>query len=323
MEYLLGIVGPSNKKADKGTITHKVLEIMASLHIARQNNKKKATFPECGDLSTCSYDINQLVERVYKYYTSQLTHHKWTDIDFRDCKNWVWKVLKHNGGQFDPRKLDIVKPEMSFDILIDQPWAIYEQDVDGVKTTGLLGIKGTIDFVGRISDTVYECVDYKTGKRLNWATGEVKDHECFKHDPQLRMYHYAIHKTFPQLEQVIMTIFYINDGGPFSICFDKADLPETEDMLQRRFTEIKNCRSPKLNKSWKCSKLCFCGMNDCYAIGKKPLIEFRDDKRNFGKAMTICEQIEFEIQKKGLDKVVKEYTTKDFSVSNYRNPGEV
>jgi hypothetical protein len=37
---VLGWRGPSNKKADKGTIVHKVLEILAVIKQGLQDNKK-------------------------------------------------------------------------------------------------------------------------------------------------------------------------------------------------------------------------------------------------------------------------------------------
>ena len=323
-EYLLGIVGPSNKAADKGTIVHKVLELIAKIQQAKLNKQKTIIFPECGKISIYKYDINDLIEKVYIYYSTQITHYEWKPTDFKDCKNWTWKALQYNKGQFDPRKIKIVKPELSFDFIVEEPWAMYDYTVDDKKIQGFLGLKGTIDFIKEISPTCYECVDYKTGAtRKNWATDEIKDETTLRHDPQLRMYHYAIHKIFPQLEQVIMTIFYINAGGPFSICLDKNDLAETEEILKQRFIQIKDCRIPPLNKSWKCSKLCFCGKNNYAVLEKKPLVEFRKGRYNFGQTMTICQQLEFEIQKRGLEKVVQEYTTKDFDVASYRNPGEI
>ena len=74
-----------------------------------------------------------------------------------------------------------------------------------------------------MDDGVIEVIDWKTGRRLNWATGEEKTYEKLLEDPQLLLYNYAISKLFPEYEQAIMTIYYIRDGGPFSMCFDKPD----------------------------------------------------------------------------------------------------
>jgi hypothetical protein len=39
--------------------------------------------------------------------------------------------------------------------------------------------------------------------------------------------------------------------------------------------------------------------------------------------MTKCEQILFECEKKGMDKVVKEYTAPNHTIGFYQNPGEI
>ena len=41
LEYVLGYRSPSNKKADKGTIVHKVLEILAGIKLSQQNKESK------------------------------------------------------------------------------------------------------------------------------------------------------------------------------------------------------------------------------------------------------------------------------------------
>ena len=103
-------------------------------------------------------------------------------------------------------------------------------------------------------------VDWKTGRRLDWATGEEKTYEKLLVDPQLLLYNYAISKAFPEYEQSIMTIFYIKDGGPFSMCFDKSDQDKFLGMLKDTFQSIKANNKPKPLSSkrnhWKCTKLC-------------------------------------------------------------------
>jgi hypothetical protein len=39
MSYVLGYHGPGNLKADKGTIVHKILEVLAKCKLAQQENK--------------------------------------------------------------------------------------------------------------------------------------------------------------------------------------------------------------------------------------------------------------------------------------------
>jgi RecB family exonuclease len=125
--------------------------------------------------------------------------------------------------------------------------------------SGNLALKGTIDLITRVDDNTLEVIDWKTGKRLDWATGQEKTQAKLQNDPQLMIYHYAISKLFPQYDHIIITIYFINDGGPFSILFDKKDLIRTEEMLRQKFEQIKKIKKPRLHKTWMCSKLCHFG----------------------------------------------------------------
>ena len=129
VEYFLGWRGPSNKKADKGTIVHKVLEIAALAKKAAQDGKKTFIDDVVGETKTADYReayLEELVEKVYNYYTKAFSHHEWTNKDLKDCKNWTWKALKINGGMFDPRHMNVVAAEPHFDFEIKEDWAKYQ-----------------------------------------------------------------------------------------------------------------------------------------------------------------------------------------------------
>lgn len=314
-EYNLGIRGDSNKKADKGTIVHKVLEILALL------SKAKADIDDeiAGDVAFKKHDINDITTKVYKYYSSH-TKHDWTKTDLADCKEWVWKVIQFNNGQFDPRKMRIQDAEQQFDIEINEPWATYEYDLKGQHFQGMLRLKGTIDLVTRPADNILEIVDWKTGRRLNWATGEEKTHAKLIDDPQLRLYHYAASKIYPWADQIFVTIFFINDGGPFSICYSKQDLPTTERMLRQKFEAVKNTDVPRLLKTWKCTKLCHYGKNTFDV----PIFEFRKgQEQDVGEPMTMCAEIQYQIQKNGLQATLEKYIQPSFELNKYKEPGSV
>lgn len=338
LEYVLGWKGPGNLKADKGTIVHKVLEILAKIKLGQQNAKQlEKSYPPfetnllsieddtIGEIKCNPLDIHEICERVYQYYVK---HKKqdWTDKDFKDCRAWVQKVLDFNNGAFNPLNMNIVAPEQMFDISIEEPWATYSYIVDGKKLTGFLSLKGTIDLIVSPSPGILEIVDWKTGRRLNWATGEEKTHEKLCKDPQLMMYFLAAHHLYPDAEQIMVTINFINDGGPFSMCFDKSQIKDVYDMLKERFELIRDTKVPKCNKTWKCTKFCHFGKN-CFDQTKdniRPIFEFREDQTcKLGSKMTICEQIAFEVGRKGIDRVVKEYTKAEHSVGTYTNPGEI
>ena len=107
------------------------------------------------------------------------------------------------------------------------------------------------------------------------------------------------------------------------MCFDKNDLSSTESLIRKKFEEIKRSKKPKLNKSWKCTKLCYFGKNT-FEDHKKisPIIEYRDNQVcKQGEYMTICEQIKHEVEVSGIKTVVDNYTTEGYSVGKYKAPG--
>jgi len=329
-EYVLGMQGPSNKKADKGTIVHKTLETLALMKKGKQEGKNVIVNDAIGEVSLknvdpvrfdisnnkgCVNDVNTIAQKVYVYYTTHLKHHEWTDIDYNDCTKWVWKALKYNDGQFNPLNRTIIDAEPFFDITIPQPWSLYNFEYNGQQLEGALSIKGTIDLVTEIDKNTIEVIDWKTGRRLDWATGNEKTLVSLKEDPQVRIYHYAICNMYKK-DNVLITIDFINDGGPYTIHFDKSDLVKTENMLKKRFEQIKKSQIPNLKKSWKCNKLCHFGKHTFEDTHVEPMLG------SWG-LMTQCEQIRHETSKWGIDQVIEDYSMPGYSVGKYKNPGEV
>lgn len=318
INYVLGFPSTSGKKAQQGTIVHKVMECLSAC------KKRLQSLPESGLMSvtddalgriTFTHSklfsdkfVDELVDKSFEHYTSNCIH-SYTDKDKRDCRKWTWLGLHYNSGQFDPRNREIVDTEPHFDIEIDEPWAEYSYTFeDGTELKGKLAIKGTIDLVTKVEDGVIEVVDWKTGRRINWATGEEKDYNKLESDPQLLLYYYAISKLYPDYDQAIMTIFYVKDGGPFSLCFDDGSKELFLNMLRKRFNEIKNNKSPKLlsqNQShWKCTKLC-----DYF-------------KNNWeGTDTNICRYVQEHIKKHGIERTNVECTKPDFNIGYYDAPG--
>lgn len=321
-EYVLGWRGPSGQKADKGTIVHKVLEILAVIKKAQQDSQESIDDDVIGKVDTNSYSLNTIIEKVYKYYSEANSHHKWTLKDYKDCHSWVYKAIEFNDGMFDPRNRYILCPEQHFDIEIKKPWSAYSYDTPDGKLEGNLALKGTIDLITLVNDNTIEIVDWKTGRRLDWATGQEKTQEKLEKDPQLRIYHYAISHLYPKIDHIIFSIYFINDGGPFSICFDKSDLVKTEEMLRQKFEIVKNTRKPKLNKSWMCNKLCHFGKTTFENTHVLPQIEYRENQTcTMGSTMTKCEQIKHDMDMHGMKYVVEQYKNKNHSFGKYKAPG--
>jgi hypothetical protein len=323
-EYVLGWRGLSGQKADKGTITHKILEILAVIKKAQQDQQDTINDDLIGEVSVHNYDLDNIIDQVYSYYTSNAQHHKWSPKDHKDCKNWVYKAIEFNNGMFDPRNRNILCPEQHFDFEIKKSWAKYSYDTNGEKLEGNLALKGTIDLITLVNDSTIEIIDWKTGRRLDWATGEEKTQEKLEKDPQLKIYHYAIKHLYPHIKNIIFSIYFINDGGPFSICFHDSDLSSTEDMLRQKFEAVRSTKKPRLNKSWMCSKLCHFGKTTFEGTHIQPIEEYRDGQVcKIGQIMTKCEQIKHDLDLYGIDTTMGLYKNKNHSFGSYKAPGSI
>lgn len=315
--YVLGHRSISGKKAQLGTMVHKVMECLASCTKKLQDDPQKSMYIKDDALGKINFTakslftktfVSKILTRSYEHYTENCTH-KYTGADIKFCREATDKGLSYNDGQFDPRKRIIVAAEPQFDILIDEPWAKYKYKMpNGEMMKGQLAIKGTIDLVTQVSDETIEVIDWKTGRRLNWATGEEKTYEKLLDDPQLLLYNYAISKLYPDYKQSIMSIFYINDGGPFSLCFDKTDQTKFLTMLEKRFKQIQRNDFPSLcsanRRSFKCTKLCHFYKNNWP-----------------GTNISICEHVEEHLKAFGEAETVDKCTKDGFNIGYYEAPG--
>lgn len=321
MEYTLGWRGQSGKKADLGTIVHKVLEITALAKKALQDGEALFVDNEIGEIETANYDpeyLDEIIDRVYEYYTSRIPHHKWYPRDKKNCHEWVWKIFNDDDGFFDPKNRNIVEAEPHFDFEIEEDWAKYSYDLgEGNILEGNLALKGTIDLITDVGDSVYEIIDWKTGRRLDWATGQEKTPEKLQKDVQLRMYHLAATKLYPDIKTFLVTIHFMNDGGPFTIHFQDSDIPDTLSMIKAKFEKIKNTSRPQQVKSWKCSKLCSAGKTTYEGTHVEPMLN------SFGGCLNKCDQTMEMIKKKGIDWVTNNCMSPDHEIGKYKAPGEV
>lgn len=299
------------------------MEILAGIKLSIQNNKKNYIDDFLGSIQVENYDLEDITKRVFEHYKLLFKHHLWTEKDLKTCLDNVNTMVTSHDGMFDPRNREIVSSEGHFDIIIDKPWADYEYNIDGEILKGKLGIKGTIDLITKANDETLEIIDLKTGRRLDWATGQQKTIDKLYDDAQLRIYHYAVSKMYPEYKYIIVTINFINDGGPFSVLFSKEDLSHTEEMLRKKFETIKKCKKPKLSKTWKCTKLCHFGKNTFENHPSiLPIIEYRNGQVcKQGEYMTICEQIKHQTELNGIDGVIDKYTAEGYSIGSYKPPG--
>ena len=149
---------------------------------------------------------------------------------------------------------------------------------------------------------------HNTGQRKDWATGKEKDYDYLCKDKQLLLYYYAARKTFPKFKNIMITIFFVRAGGPYTICFDDSDLPKAEKMLEEHFHDVQMIERPmpvSHNQSdFKCTKLCHFYKNS-----------FPNSKDN------MCKHMQNEIAKKGIKTVIDEYIQPDFTIDKYHSPG--
>ena len=321
--YNLGHQSKSGKKADMGTMVHKVMEVLAGLKKYEQD-KPKVKFLKVDDDAIGKFKcrkeelhtdelVNQLIDLSIDSYEAK-SPHSFSKTDRSEIAKTAWCFLTHSDGQFDPRLRDIHYPEPHFDIPIEEDWAKFEYEIDGKKVTGRLAIKGTIDLVTKINDDTIEVVDWKTGRRMDWATGEVKDYEKLENDAQLLLYYYAISKLYPEFPNRIMSIFFYKDKdgnpdpSPFSICFSPEDEERFLEMLKNRVNEIRQNMLPEPldpnRKHWKCTALCHFCKNDWPGTDEK-----------------MCIYIEKYLKKHGMEKTVADCSREGFDIGFYEAPG--
>lgn len=261
---------PPQQKADVGSLVHKALELLAARKLAEQEGRGTVEDAELGrSWSTGELTPERALDESWAHYTRTLSHWEWSPEHRDNCERFFHEGLTCAGGKFNPLGREVLWPEKYFDLTIDEPWAGYRYDTDDGPVEGRLAIKGTIDLVCRMghAEDVIELVDWKTGQRKDWATGKRKTWEDLRNDRQLRLYHYALTRLCPWARQIVITIVYVQDGGPFSLPYSHDDVPETLAMLKEQFDSVRRSQRPQriigdpVHK-WKCGKLCTFGLRD-------------------------------------------------------------
>lgn len=331
-EYVLGWRGPSNIKSDQGTIIHKVLEVLAAWKLCSQNNEQYFNDEILGqcfinnefkyvEVNNNKLTIQDILDNIFSYYTNkERTDHTWSKKEYNICNEWLFRAIEFNNGQFHPFNQNIVSPELRFDIEIRDDWAKYEYELNGEKYQGQLVIKGIIDSIIKIDDYTHEIIDFKTGRRLDWANGKEKTYEYLHNDFQLRLYHYAHMVLYPNIDNVLITIYFINDGGPFTLAFGRQDIPDTLDMIKKKFEHIRNTERPKPNYTWKCKKFCHFGKQTFDGTGIKPLIAKNSSRLSKpGEIMCMCDQILYTIENRSIDLVCINMTKENHKIGKTGN----
>lgn len=296
-QYVLGMKDKTNKKAVLGTVFHRAMQVLADKQIAiakgqdllENDDIDNLTFDQCDD-------IEHIASVCFEYYKKHEDDVGLSPSDLQTCIKWLHKALEYNDGSLDPRNQNIHATELFFDIEIKQPWAEYYYEVNGKIFSGHLAIKGTIDLIVKEDDAYYQVLDYKSGRRLNWATGKEKTYADLCSDKQLLLYFYALKNMYPD-KDFYTSIFYVNDGGLFDIVFSEEDYYKAENMLKEKFEYIRSIQTPRQlsgeQSHWKCTKLC----------------KFSEQYKNTNK--TTCQYFHDLIQSDGMNSVVEQHANLD------------
>ena len=280
INYSLGIQQIVNSAAQKGSIFHKVMEIIAKIALLNKTGEPYFIDEDIGKFENrdvFSYDIFDILNKVYNFFVEN-TDFEGSPSDYLDCQTWIKNILEFNDGDYDPRKRNIVQAEQFFDFELKRDWSKYKFSVGENNLEGHVRLRGTVDLITEVSESpkVWEIVDYKTGLRKNWANDKLKDDSNLKDDIQLRFYHYAISTIFPDVEDIIITLFYLRESAPFPVYFTKSDMLITEEMLKNKYMSIINNQRPKLRNDYKC-RFCSFSKGDFQNSGQ-PACEFFRDK---------------------------------------------
>lgn len=288
IEYQIGMKQENNLAAMKGTIVHKVMEILAQSKLCQQNGSNSFDDDMLGVISLDEIQPMSILNRVFEQYKEETPDLNLDEAFYKETSTLVKKAITYNNGEYDPRNLDIVAVEHPFDMVIKKPWAKYKYETPEGVMEGQLALKGTIDLVIKHDDSTYEIRDYKTGRAWDWAKNSEKNDQNIYKDFQIMLYYYAACHAFPNIKHILFTIYFINVDKPFLIAFDRTDLPMIENVIKEKFLKMVADTKPKLNISFRCR---FCPFSKDIQKGTKQTVceFFRDKIREDGFEKTMVE----------------------------------
>lgn len=138
--------------------------------------------------------------------------------------------------------------------------------------------------------TPYYIPTHNTGQCKDWGTGKEKTLEDFYKDHQLRFYFYALSKEFPD-QDFFFTIVYINNEGPFTLAYDRSELPAIEQDIKKFFEEVKALENPTLKNDFFCGTICYFGKNNYPGTDKTICKFYHDELVQLGAKATVDKHI--------------------------------
>lgn len=249
LDYSVGLQSPAGKKAQLGTIIHAVLEIMAKA--------KKTGHYKHKDKYTCpNYLLKVVWDRNVRVNPNNF---EYLEKDKKFCQELIDIILN---SRYSPLKLDILATEKQFEIDLN----------DKGFGTPPCKLRGTIDLITREDEETLHIIDWKSGERKDWISGQPKQIEDFEKDIQLLVYNLALYVLYPQYKYRMFTVYFIRDGGPFTVTFGPETIEKTINILRKHYNTILNTEQPsrlkddagRSSEKWKCRYVCHFGktLND-------------------------------------------------------------
>lgn len=298
--YGLGMEDSPNVKTIYGTVIHRVLDYLAQLKLAHQNQQDFLVDDILGKVTTSAVNIDNITEKIYKFFKT-----KYSSLDNDQGLDFVnenvWMAICDHNGAFNPLQRHIVCTEKQFDIPLAFPWAKFEHQGE----TYYYAMKGTIDLCTKIGNGVAEIIDWKSGQRKNWKTNKKKDIEYLRNDLELKFYYYAAKRLYPDFHTIMLTMYFTNDGGPFTVSYDDSNLADVEETLKKHFWEITHTTFPAKSVGYWCKKFCTFGINNYKGTNTK-----------------ICDLIHNKVAENGIQDVIKQYRVPGFDPFHYNAPGQ-
>lgn len=266
-EYVLGMESPSGKAAVQGTIVHQVFE-----WICRAVMKGKRELPT-ERLLEWAWDLH--VAQNPRVELRKLTS-RGECADYRKCRESIAKVLAH--PIYNPWRLKVIQSEQKFSIeMPGEDWQVPGPDGKPQQ----FRVRGLFDLVHELDPRTIEIVDWKTGKRADWKTMGSLDFFALMRAVQPRFYHFAATQVFPYYQNILVTFYYINDGGPITLPFTFEDSIPTVASIYRFFDNVRRDGTMNRSRTWKCKTFCSFGRNqvcdsvwaDLHALGQSHVEE--------------------------------------------------
>ena len=248
MSRILKMEDGSGKAALQGTIAHQVFEWMSKLR------KKNKTHIDPMWLLDQAWEMHI---KLNPHIEIRRTTSRGEAADFKKCREAVETIL--NDEFYNPYKMDnIIDQERWFSIeMPGDEWKTKDENKNDMQFT----IRGFIDLVREIDEDTIEIIDWKTGQRMDFYSRVSIDPIQLMREIQPRLYHLASQNLYAKYKNIIITFYYINNGGPITISLSNEDIPFTLAAIWTFFNHVRKDTLLKRNRSWQC-RMCSYNKND-------------------------------------------------------------